>query len=75
VAKPDGRAGETYRCEVCHGVFTRPRSDEEAMTEMRDTWQPCGHDDDPGIVCDDCFAQVMAWARLDAPELLRRPRA
>jgi hypothetical protein len=75
VAKPDGRAGEPYRCEVCHGVFTRPRSDEEAEIERRATWVEPYDTDDPAFVCDDCFAQVMAWAQLDAPELLRKPRA
>lgn len=74
MAKPDGVAGETYECAVCHGRFTRPRDDEEAVAEMRDTWRPHDGDDELGIVCDDCFAQVMAWAQLNAPELLRRPK-
>jgi hypothetical protein len=64
--------GEPYECAVCHGTFTKTRSDEEALAEMRETWQPASGDDDPGVVCDDCFTLVMAWAQLDAPEVLRR---
>ena len=75
MAKPDGRAGETYECAVCHGAFTRTRDDEEAEAERRETWQATAGDDDVGIVCGPCFAEVMAWAQLDAPELLRRPQA
>jgi hypothetical protein len=65
--------GEPYECAVCHGTFVKTRSDEEALVEMCETWQPTGGDDDPGVVCDDCFTQVMAWAQLDAPEVLRSP--
>jgi hypothetical protein len=63
--------GETYECQVCHGTFAKTRSDEEALAEMRETWRPTPGDDDPGIVCDDCFQRVMAWARSQAPETLR----
>jgi hypothetical protein len=38
---------------------------------MRETWRPTSGDDDPAIVCDDCFQRVMAWARSQAPETLR----
>jgi hypothetical protein len=65
--------GETYECEICHHAFTKTRSDEEAIAEMRETWQPHPGDDEVGTVCGGCFAQVTAWAQLDAPELLRRP--
>lgn len=63
--------GETYECWVCHGTFTKTRSDEEAAAEMKETWQPTSGDDDPGTVCGDCFEQVMAWAATQAPETLR----
>ena len=63
--------GESYECAVCHGTFTKTRSDEEALAEMRETWTPCPGDDDPGLVCDGCFDRVMGWAERDAPELLR----
>jgi hypothetical protein len=63
--------GEKYECEICHGVFTKIRSDEEAAAEMRETWVPTSGDDDPGVVCDDCFQEVLAWATQDAPEVLR----
>jgi hypothetical protein len=63
--------GEEYECEICHGTFRKGRSDEEAWAELEVTWQPIAGDDEVGIVCDDCYQQVMAWAMLDAPETLR----
>ena len=60
--------GERYECAVCHGAFTKIRSDEEALAEMRDLWNETR---DPEVVCHDCWVQVMAWAQLDAPETLR----
>lgn len=48
--------GEAYECWVCHGTFTKTRSDEEAAAEMKATWQPADGDDDPGI----------AWTRVGA---------
>lgn len=66
--------GDTYECAVCRGVFRKTVSDEEALAEMRETWLPLPDDDKPGalgIVCDDCYAQVSAWAQLDHPEFLR----
>lgn len=64
--------GEPYRCEVCHGTFTKTRSDEEAEVERRATWvEPFG-DDEGGTICDDCFQQVMAWAQSQHPGYLRR---
>ena len=60
---------DTYECARCHGVFEKVWSDEEAAAEMEATWQP-----QPGplaVICDDCYQQMMAWARRDAPEILR----
>jgi hypothetical protein len=62
---------EAFECEVCHGVYLKARSDEEALAEMRETWQPTSGDDDLGTVCDDCFRRVLAWAQTQAPEVLR----
>jgi hypothetical protein len=66
--------GENYQCAVCHGIFVKTVSDEEALAEMRETWQREAHDDDPGIVCDDCYQVVLAWAQKSAPETLRGAR-
>ena len=60
--------GEPYECEVCHGHFAKTVGDETAMAEMEETWT---ENADPGMVCDDCYALVSAWAQLDHPELLR----
>ena len=61
-----------YTCEVCHGTFNKTRSDEEAREEMQALWRTQEGDDDPGIVCDDCFKDVMAWAETNHPEFLRK---
>jgi hypothetical protein len=63
--------GDTFTCEVCGGTFDKGRSDEEAMAEMRATWQPHEGDDDLGTVCDPCFDRFMAWARSNIPEFLK----
>jgi len=60
--------GETYECSVCHGVFTKPRNDEEALAEARATWVKM---DKPVPVCTECAAEVYAWAQLDHPGYLR----
>lgn len=65
--------GESYECSVCHGTFTKTRSDEEAYAEMAGLWKPIpGDDEEPGIVCDGCFQQVVAWAEAEIPEAFRR---
>ena len=56
--------GESYECAVCHGRFTRTRSDEAAEAERRATWTEPFGDDEGDTVCDDCFTRLMAWARL-----------
>lgn len=65
--------GESYECAVCHGTFTKGWSDEEARAEQADLWNPIpGDDEEPGIVCDSCFQQVVAWAQVEVPEAFRR---
>jgi hypothetical protein len=61
--------GEAYECANCHGTFTKVIDDEEAMAEYEATWQSAEGPLD--IVCDDCYAQIAAWAQLDHPEFLR----
>ena len=65
--------GEPYECSVCHGTFTKTRSDEEAYAEKEAMWEPVpGDDEEPGIVCDGCFRQIEAWARAVVPEAFRK---
>lgn len=61
--------GDEYQCARCGGTFEKGWSDEEAMDEMLDTWQ--GQSGDVVVICDDCFEQVMAWAKANHPEFLR----
>lgn len=51
-------ADNTYECAVCHGVFEKGITDEEAMAESEELF---GHydEEDLGIVCDDCWKRVM----------------
>jgi hypothetical protein len=65
--------GESYECAVCHGTFTRTRSDEEALAERRATWTEPFGDDECAFVCEDCFQRLIARVQREAPELLRRP--
>jgi len=64
--------GETYQCEVCSGVFVKTWSDEEARAEQSATWQPQPGGD--GIVCDECYQRLVAWAQAGHPEYLRGGR-
>lgn len=65
--------GESFECWVCHRTFTKGRSDEEALAEQASLWEPIpGDDEEPGIVCDPCFQQVVAWAEVEIPEAFRR---
>lgn len=72
---PSGHPGETYQCGACGGTFIRGRPDAEAITEMRQTWQPHEGDDELATVCDDCFQLLLARVRAEAPWLLRDPGA
>lgn len=60
--------GEEYTCVLCGRKFTKTRSDEEAMSEMRATWNEISQ---PELVCDGCFRDVLTWARLNYPEAFR----
>lgn len=67
------RAGDTCECAVCHDVFESGWDDEDALAGMQETWQPAEGDDDPGVVCDDCYREFFGWAETKAPEVLRNP--
>jgi rubredoxin len=62
--------GEQYECEVCHGVFEKGWSDEEAFAETAAMWEPIPGDD-VGVVCDGCFREVVAWYRQEDPGVFR----
>jgi hypothetical protein len=43
-----------YQCEICHGVFEKGWTEEEANAERSEIFgSPVAEDD--GLVCDDCF--------------------
>lgn len=69
--------GERYECAVCHGVFTKTWSDEEALAEAFSLFpaDDIATENDRGIVCDDCFRKVMACARANTPGHLLQPGA
>jgi DNA-directed RNA polymerase subunit RPC12/RpoP len=68
----NGQPGEPYECADCHGVFEREISDAEAIAEMHGTWKPPpAGDDDPAIICDDCYQKLIIRVRTEAPEVLR----
>ena len=61
--------GEPYTCENCGGTFKKGWSDEEAMAEPEALFPPQDLEE-TGIVCDDCFHMIMAWAAVNMPEHL-----
>ena len=63
--------GEPYVCARCGGTFKKQVSDEDAIAEALSLWTPETLADEQAIVCDPCFTEFMAWARVNAPEALR----
>ena len=66
--------GEPYICEHCGGSFVKTRSDEEAIAEAR-AIRPGDHierPEDRATICDACYREFEAWARVNAPELFAR---
>ena len=47
-----------YKCDACGGTFTAGWSDEEAKDEYKEKFGMEVSDGD-GIVCDDCYKQMM----------------
>ena len=61
----------TYKCEICEGVFEKGWSDEEASAELGKNFP--GHaEEDCGLVCDDCYEKMRA--PLTLAEDLQRAR-
>lgn len=63
--------GEPYICDRCGGRFKKVRSDEEAVAEANSLWAPETLADEQAVVCDSCFREFMAWAKVNATEALR----
>jgi hypothetical protein len=61
----------TFTCEHCGGQFVKGRTDAEAMDEALDLYPAADLADGTAVVCDGCFSEMTAWARENAPELLR----
>ena len=50
-----------YKCAHCKGVFTKGWSDEEAKQEATEVFgkSPDDWNDEPMVVCDDCYNMMM----------------
>lgn len=46
-----------YRCALCHQVYIKAWSDEEAMQETQGYW-PGMTQEECGVVCDDCWQKM-----------------
>lgn len=51
---------DTYKCEMCQGVFTKGWSDEEADAERES--KVGVPQNDCGLVCDDCWKKTP-WGK------------
>ncbi len=56
--------GDTFTCYVCQEVFTKIRSDDEALEEARETFGDKVDEGDNETLCDDCFQNFMKWRLL-----------
>ena len=65
-------SSETFTCEACGKTFPKGWSDEEAAAEAEELFPGIDPGDpaEAGTVCDDCYQQIMARARAEAPELI-----
>jgi hypothetical protein len=63
--------GDEFTCANCGGRFVKARSDAEAMTEALNMYPAEDLAGGIATVCDGCFTEMAAWARENAPELLR----
>jgi hypothetical protein len=61
---------DTFTCERCGGTFGKTRSDEEAVAEAESLWAPEALADPQAVICDPCFQEFMAWAKVNVPEAL-----
>jgi hypothetical protein len=64
------RTGESFTCASCGGTFEKTRSDEAAAAEARSLWTPETMADPQAVICDPCFQEFIAWAKVNAPEAL-----
>ncbi len=46
-----------YKCAVCHGVFEKGQTDEEAEAELKETFGDVPVEE-CDIVCDDCWQKM-----------------
>jgi len=62
--------GESFTCARCGETHEKVRSDEEAMAEAEALWTAETMAHPQAVICDDCFQEFMAWARVNVPETL-----
>lgn len=62
---------DLYTCERCGGEFIKIISDEEARADAESLWTPETMADPQAVICDDCFREFIAWARVNVPGALR----
>lgn len=59
--------GDPFTCDNCGGTFNKAWSDEEATAEAEGLFPAEDLEEGMGVVCDDCFHVIMAWAREEMP--------
>lgn len=62
-----------FECAKCHRTFTKTRSEEEVLAEARSMFgaEAVADPADRVSLCDDCHHEVLAWARVHYPDVLR----
>ena len=65
---------ETFTCARCGGMFEKGRSGEEAEADARSLWTPETMAAPQVTICDPCFTEFVAWAKVKVPEALQGPR-
>lgn len=57
-------APDEYRCAMCHKVYKKGWSDEEAMAETNSYWDGTKQEDCE-VVCDDCWQKIHPMKNIE----------
>lgn len=49
---------DEYRCDACGETFTKGRSEEQQLADMKTNFGDLP-EEDRAVVCDDCFREIM----------------
>jgi nitrate/TMAO reductase-like tetraheme cytochrome c subunit len=55
--KQPKRNNDSFKCQICHGIFYKGWTDEEALEEAARDF-PTVPIEETGLICDDCYKLI-----------------